>query len=91
MDRGQSDDREHSAKVIYSCLTRTLIFGANKDTVGSGQERTGEVLSQKRSEREAGHQSAFTSGGILLLNSGSLKQKVELQDWTSFRHKGEMI
>nr|XP_046233975.1 serum response factor-like isoform X2 [Scatophagus argus] len=59
---GQFDDREYGPEVVYSGSEQDSDSGDDEDTAGSGGERRG--VKRERSEREVGHQSAPTSGGL---------------------------
>ncbi|XP_044046218.1 serum response factor-like isoform X4 [Siniperca chuatsi] len=61
-DGGQFHDREYSTEVIYSGSDQDSDSGDDEDTAGSGGDRRG--VKRERSEREVGHQSAPTSGGL---------------------------
>lgn len=61
-DGGQFDGREYSTEVIYSGSDQDSDSGDDEDTAGSGGDRRG--VKRERSEREVGHQSAPTSGGL---------------------------
>ncbi len=61
-DGRQFEDREYSTEVIYSGSDQDSDSGDEDDTAGSGGDRRG--VKRERSEREVGHQSAPTSGGL---------------------------
>ncbi|XP_071328374.1 serum response factor-like isoform X2 [Trachinotus anak] len=61
-DGGQFGDREYSTEVVYSGSDQDSDSGDDEDTAGSGGDRRG--VKRERSEREVGHQSAPTSGGL---------------------------
>ncbi|XP_056228306.1 serum response factor-like isoform X1 [Seriola aureovittata] len=59
---GHFGDREFSTEVVYSGSDQDSDSGDDEDTAGSGGDRRG--VKRERSEREVGHQSAPTSGGL---------------------------
>ncbi|XP_018530252.1 serum response factor isoform X4 [Lates calcarifer] len=61
-DGGQFEDREYGAEMVYSGSDQDSDSGDDEDTAGSGGDRRG--VKRERSEREVGHQSAPTSGGL---------------------------
>lgn len=61
-DGGQFEDREYSTEVVYSGSDQDSDSGDDEDTAGSGGDRRG--VKRERSERELGHQSAPSSGGL---------------------------
>ncbi|XP_070774740.1 serum response factor-like [Enoplosus armatus] len=61
-DGGQFDDKEYSTEVIYSGSDQDSDSGDDEDTAGSGGDRRG--VKRERSEREVGHRSAPTPGGL---------------------------
>lgn len=56
------DDREYSTDVVYSGSDQDSDTGDDEETVCSGGDRRG--VKRERSEKEVGHQSAPTSGGL---------------------------
>ncbi|XP_076585509.1 serum response factor-like isoform X2 [Chaetodon auriga] len=62
-DGGQFDrEYGHVTEVIYSGSDQDSDSGDDEDTAGSGGDRRG--VKRERSEREVGHQSAPTAGGM---------------------------
>ncbi|XP_030275257.1 serum response factor-like isoform X2 [Sparus aurata] len=61
-DRGQFEDRDYSTELVYSGSDQDSDSGDDEDTAGSGGDRRG--VKRERSEREVGHQSAASSGGL---------------------------
>ncbi|KAM8771458.1 serum response factor-like isoform 2-T2 [Acanthopagrus schlegelii] len=61
-DGGQFDDRDYSTELVYSGSDQDSDSGDDEDTAGSGGDRRG--VKRERSEREVGHQSAASSGGL---------------------------
>lgn len=61
-DGNHFDDREYSTDVVYSGSDQDSDTGDDEETVGSGGDRRG--VKRERSEKEVGHQSAPTSGGL---------------------------
>ncbi|XP_049427653.1 serum response factor-like isoform X2 [Epinephelus fuscoguttatus] len=61
-DGGRFEEREYSTEVVYSGSDQDSDSGDDEDTAGSGGDRRG--VKRERSERELGHQSAPTSGGL---------------------------
>ncbi|XP_069022800.1 serum response factor-like isoform X2 [Embiotoca jacksoni] len=67
-DGGQFEDREYCTEVVYSGSDQDSDSGDDEDTAGSGGDRRG--VKRERSEREVGHQSAHSSGGLAGGHSG---------------------
>ncbi|XP_049899425.1 serum response factor-like isoform X2 [Epinephelus moara] len=61
-DGGRFEEREYSTEVVYSGSDQDSDSGDDEDTAGSGGDRRG--VKRERSERELGHQSTPTSGGL---------------------------
>ncbi|KAF3688233.1 Serum response factor [Channa argus] len=61
-DGGQFENREYSTEVVYSGSDQDSDSGDDEDTAGSGGDRRG--VKRERRERELGHQSTTTSGGL---------------------------
>ncbi|XP_033481162.1 serum response factor-like isoform X1 [Epinephelus lanceolatus] len=61
-DGGRFEEREYSTEVVYSGSDQDSDSVDDEDTAGSGGDRRG--VKRERSERELGHQSAPTSGGL---------------------------
>ncbi|KAM4584474.1 serum response factor-like [Odontesthes bonariensis] len=58
-----SEQREHSTEVVYSCSDQDSDSGDDEDAAaGFGSDRRG--VKRERSDREDGHQSAPSSGGL---------------------------